>query len=197
MVLAPTSVSTTSKTVLGSRASIERAIDDAEDFLRDGKVQDARRILDGLASELVITVTNIPLGTYPDAIKAIAPLIDDGEYEAARHGLQAALNTLVLTDHVIPIPVLRSEALLEQAELLAEKEDRSAEESEELASLLSASREALELAELLGYGERGDYVDLYAQIEDIEEKTADGQSGTGFFSGIKNSMSELWASIAS
>jgi len=106
--LASTGVTAATKSVVGSRSAIERAIEDAKDLLDDGRVQDARRILNGLASEMVITVTNIPLGTYPDAIKAIAPMIDDGEIEAARHGLQAALNTLVLADHIVPLPVLRS-----------------------------------------------------------------------------------------
>ena len=192
LALAPTGVSVMTRDVYGSRAAIEEAIDDAEDFLEDGEVQSARRLLDGLASEIVVTVTNIPLATYPDAIKAIAPLIDDGKLDEAKRGLQAALNTLVLTDHVIPLPAIRAQAMLEQAEAFAEDADRSVEDSEQLAELLARAREELEMAELLGYGRASDYEDLYAQIGEIETKTQDGQSGQGLFSNLRDSMSKLW-----
>ena len=35
----------------------------------------------------------IPLATYPAAIKAVAPLIDAGHMEEAKAALEAALNT--------------------------------------------------------------------------------------------------------
>lgn len=197
LMLAPTDVAVVERDILGSQDAIRRAIQRAEEAIEDGQVQEARRILDGLGSEIVLSVTSLPLATYPDAIKAIAPLIDDGKIEEAKQGLQAALNTLVVTDHVLPLPVLRAGALLDRAEELAEQEDRSDEENEELANSLSAARNQLEMAELLGYGETTDYEELYAQIDRIEERTEGGRSGTGFFTNIRRSMSDLWDSIAS
>ncbi len=194
---APTDVAVIERDVLGSRDAIRRAIQRAEDALDDGHVQDARRILRGLGSEIVLSVTSLPLATYPDAIKAIAPLIDDGQIDEAKAGLQSALNTLVVTDHVLPLPVLRADALLKRAEELAEKEDRSDEDNESLSNSLAAARNQLEMAELLGYGETAaDYEALYAQIDRIEERTAGGRSGSGFFTNIKRTMSNLWDSIA-
>ena len=192
LMLAPTDVAVVERDVLGSQEAIRRAIRHAEDALDDGRVQEARRILDGLGSEIVLSVTSLPLATYPDAIKAIAPLIDNGRIEEAKAGLLAALNTLIVTDHVLPLPVLRANALLDRAEELSEQEDRSDEDNENLANSLSAVRNQLEMAELLGYGESADYEELYRQIDRIEEQTDGGRSGKGFFNNIKLSMSDLW-----
>lgn len=73
-------------------------------------VQRARSLLEGLGSEIVFTVTNLPLATYPDAIKAIVPMIDEGRIKEAKVALGLALNTLVLTNHVVPLPILRLDA---------------------------------------------------------------------------------------
>ena len=197
LALAPTDVSIVTHDVYATKEAIKAAIDRAEEAIDDGKVQEARHILGGMGSEIVITVSNLPLATYPDAIKEITPLIDAGKIEEAKSGLQAALNTLVLTDHIVPLPLLRSEALLERAEELAETSERADAENEALANHLAAVRNQLEMAQLLGYGDKDDYKTLYSQLKDIEKKTEDGQSGEGFFDKIKISMSKLWGSIFS
>lgn len=197
LALAPTDMTITTHDLYGSTKAIRAAINRAEDAISKGNVQEARQILDGLGSEVVITVVNLPLATYPDAIKAITPLIDDGKIEEAKRGIQTALNTLVLTDHVVPLPILRSEALLERAEELAENDARSEEENEELNNNLVAARNQLEMAQLLGYGEKKDYKPLYTQLDEIGRKIEDGQSGEGIFDKMKASMSNLWESISS
>jgi hypothetical protein len=196
LALAPTGVAVTTHDIYGSADAIEAAIEEAEDLLSDGMVQAARRLLDGIASETVVSVTSIPLATYPEAIKAVVPLIDDGKLADARHGLQSVLNTLVRTDHVIPLPIVRAQALLKQAELLTEQEDWNAEESEELTRLLSAARDQLEMADRLGYGTKESYDDLYTAIEEVEVKTRDGEARPGLFSSVEESVARLWTSIA-
>ena len=83
------------------------------------------------------------------------PLIDAGKIDEAKARLQAALNTLVVTtDDVIPLPKLRAEHLLKQAQELAEKKDRGKEENDKLTKHLQSAREQLQMAELLGYGKK-------------------------------------------
>jgi len=62
--------------------------------------------------------TSIPLATYPQTIKAVAPLIDAGKIVEAKNALQATLNTLVITDQVISLPVIRAQIFLKDADLL-------------------------------------------------------------------------------
>ncbi len=96
--------------------TIEAMTDEALDALKHGEVQQARHVLALLASEIVITVTNIPLASYPAAVKAVVPLIDQGKIEEAKAALQSALSTLVEERSVLPLPVLRAKLLLKRAE---------------------------------------------------------------------------------
>jgi hypothetical protein len=107
-----------------------------------------------LASEIVIAVTNIPLASYPAAVKAVVPLIDQGKIEEAKAALQLALSTLVETLSVIPLPILRAKLLVKRAEPLTEDGQRSEASNERLQTLLNEARQQLEMAELLGYGKR-------------------------------------------
>ena len=179
--------------LLGNLDTIKSVIKEAKGYLNDGEIQKARPLVANLASEIQYRTFHIPLATYPAAIKAIAPLIDAGKIEEAKAGLQAALNTLVVTtDDVIPLPKLRAEHLLKQAQDLAEKKDRSKEENEKLTNNLLAAREQLQLAELLGYGKHKEYKPLYEQISEIEEKSAGGKSGTGWFDKLKRNLSDFF-----
>lgn len=197
LALAPTDMTVTTHDLFATPETIEDAIERSEEAIEDGNIQEARRILDALGSELIITVFNLPLATYPDAIKAITPLIDAGEIEQAKRGLEAALNTLVVRDHVIPLPVMRSEALIDRAEELAKNDERSDAENEELRGNLAEARKQLEMAQLLGYGDRKDYKPLYAQLDAIGEDLEDGQNTEGYFEKMRSSMSDLWDSIFS
>ncbi|MDZ7784030.1 MAG: YfdX family protein [Halioglobus sp.] len=195
LALAPTDVAVITHDVYASKQAIEDAIEQAEEALDDGEVQAARELLAGLGSEIIISVTNLPLATYPEAIKAVTPLIDDGEIATAKRSLQAALNTLVVTEHVVPLPILRANALLDSAEELAAKSDRSDSEAEELDNQLKAARNQLEMAELLGYGDEKRYAPLYKELESLQKKVRKGDSDSNLFDKVGNSMTRLWDSV--
>lgn len=152
----------------------------------------ARPLVANLASEVVFRTTSVPLATYPDAIKAITPLIDAGKTEEAKAGLRAALNTLVVTEEAVPLPILRAEQLLDNAEALAENEQRTAGDNETLKDLLAAARSQLQMAELLGYGTEESFQPMYDQLDLIEDRTAGGKGGKGWFDRIKHQVSELF-----
>jgi hypothetical protein len=194
LVLAPTNVDEVTTTVIADTDKVRQFRREAQRLLEDGQVQAARHLLQGLASETVIRVTNIPLGTYPDAIKQAAKLIDDGKQDNAKKVLQTALNTLVVTDTIIPLPVAATQNMLVDAQRLAEKKDRSVDENQKLNDLLTTSRSQLEYAEALGYGTRQDFKDLYAQLDEIKAKTSNGKSGLGFFDKITPSLAALFQS---
>ena len=175
LALAPTDVSVTYHDILASNDDIERLIDSAEDALDDGRVQDARRLLNDMGSEIVTTVTELPLETYAAAIKKIAPMIDVGEIKQAKQDLETVLQTVVLTDYVTPLPYVRAEQWLKSAEELAEMSERSEKQNEELASLLVEVRKNMELGELLGYGNSDSYASLHDELDQIEEKTSEGK----------------------
>jgi len=191
LALAPVDVEVITFDLIAKLDTIKAVIKEAEDYLEDGEVQKARPLVANLASEIQIRTTSIPLATYPGAIKAVAPLIDAGKVDEAKVALQAALNTLVVTTDVIPLPVLRAETLLRNAEALAENKERTDKDNKTLANQLAEARNQLKMAELLGYGNKKAFKPMYEQIDQIEEKTADGKSGKGWFDKIKQQLSDL------
>ena len=192
LALAPVHTEVVTYDLFASLDTVEAAIKEARKDLGDGEILKARPLVAALASEIQFRTTNIPLATYPVAIKAITPLIDAGKIDEAKAQLEAALNTLVVTTEVIPLPKLRAENLLKEAQGLAEKKDRSKDENDKLAKLLTSAREQLQLAEVLGYGKKKDYKSIYEQLEKIETASAGGKSGAGWFDKIKKQLSELF-----
>jgi hypothetical protein len=171
LALAGVDVRTIVHDLFANTETIEAMTDEALDALKHGEVQQARHVLALLASEIVITVTSIPLASYPAAVKAVVPLIDQGKIEEAKAALQSALSTLVEERSVLPLPVLRAKLLLKRAEPLVEDGQRSEASNERLETLLNEARQQLEMAELLGYGKRKDFEPLYAELKKIKEKT--------------------------
>lgn len=192
LALAPVSTTVVTYDLFASQDAVKTTIDEAKRAMDDGQIQKARALVEALGSEIQISTSSIPLATYPDAIKAITPLIDAGKIDEAKAQLQAALGTLVVTTEVIPLPKLRAENLLKDAQVLAEKNDRTKEENDKLAGDLKAAREQLQMAELLGYGKQKDYQPMYEQLDGIEKASAGGKSGTGWFDKIKKQLSDLF-----
>ena len=191
LALAPVHMDVVSYDFFASPATVKSTVQTAKKALNAGEIQTARVLVDALASEVQLRTTNIPLATYPIAIKAITPLIDAGKIDEAKAKLQAAMNTLVVTTEVIPLPKLRAENLLKEAQTLAEKKDRSKDENDQLAAHLKSAREQLQIAELLGYGQQKDYKPMQEQIDGIEKASVGGRSGFGWFDKIKKQMADL------
>ncbi|QAZ66828.1 YfdX family protein [Solidesulfovibrio carbinolicus] len=192
LALAPVDVRTIVHDLFANTETVEAMTDEALDALKHGEVQRARRVLALLASEIVIAVTNIPLATYPAAVKSVVPLIDQGKIEEAKAALQLALGTLVETLSVIPLPILRAKLLVKRAETLTEDGQRSEASGERLQDLLNEARQQLEMAELLGYGKKKDFEPLYSELKKVKEKTAGGGSGKGWLDEIKAKLSKLF-----
>ncbi len=191
LALAPIDISEVSYDLYADLDTIKKAIKEADDALDDGEVQKARHLIAGLASEIIIRTTSLPMVSYPAAIKAIVPLIDQGKIEEAKWALAELLNTLVVTENIIPLPLLRAELLLAEAEILAEKEKRSEDENKTLKGILEAAHHQLRMAELLGYGKKSDFKAMYDQIDEIKDKSSGGKSGKGWFDKIKQKLASF------
>ena len=195
LALAPVDVTTQTLDIYADVEAVKKAVKEAIDLLKKGRVQDARALVSGLASEIVIEVINIPLATYPQAIKAVVPLIEQGKFKEAKEALVAALNTLVITRHIIPLPILRVEQMLVRAEQLAEKAKRTEAEEKELKAILKAARTELEFAQALGYGKEEDFKTFYEELDKIAAKTKGGGHGKGFFDKLKKALADFRARL--
>jgi hypothetical protein len=188
LALAPVALVTTIHDLYATADSVKAAVKLARDDLASSQVQQARTLLLGLVSQAELQVTDLPLATYPAAIKAVVRQIDADKVDEAKTALYAVLNTLVVEDYIAPLPKIRAQWLLRDAEKRAAKSNRNADENAKLSGMLTAAKGQLELAEALGYGTADSYRPLYAQIAEIQKQTDAGQSGKGLFARLQDSL---------
>ncbi len=189
--LAPVDVATTVLDIAASPADIERTRKLAARLIDDDQLQLARPIISTLASEIDISTTYIPLGTYPLALKSAAALIKEGNTDEAAAVLANALNTLVVVDTVVPLPLLNAQLLIEEAKVLSAKADRTDDENAKLALLLDALDTQIAKGEALQYGGPDAFDPLKDEMKEIRKKVADGGSGEGFFDKLKGLFQDL------
>lgn len=184
LALAPVDVSVVTRDVIGDQRALDALRERAEEALEKGRLQEARRLIADLASETVLRVSNLPLATYPSALKAAAAQLERNQPDAAKATLHAALNTVVVQETIFPLPLHRAEVALAQAKRLAEKARRTQPENQHFASLLARAREEIKLGRALGYGAEGEMQELLTEVDQIESKTSGQKSGRGFFDRI-------------
>lgn len=177
-------VSLTTHDVLATEADVEKLRGDAAAALAQGRLQVARRLISNLASETVVSISKLPLGTYPDALKQAAALLQQGKPQAAKAALEATLGTVVIDDVIIPLPLVRAQAALEEARLMLENRKRTDAESVRMRLLLDTARSQLRLGRALGYATEAEMSDLIASVDELQRKTAGSQFGKGLLDPI-------------
>ncbi|SFP64871.1 YfdX family protein [Hydrogenimonas thermophila] len=150
----------------GDLKSIKTDLELVNDLIDDGKVQEARRLLNRLQSEIDIITINLPLVSYPAALKLAAKYLQDNKLKEAKDILEMALGTLVQNEIIIPLPLLKAEALIDAASKIAKSDKNQALKH------IDAARNELKIAEALGYTSSSDttYKILDEAIDKIEKE---------------------------
>jgi len=185
LALAPVDVSVVSHDLLASVDAVKALRESAAEALEDGRVQDARHLIEGLASESVVSISNLPLATYPAAIKSAAALVAQNKLAEAKAALVTALGTIVVHDVIHPLPLIRASAAIEEARKLAAASTRSAADDGKIKQLLSTARDQLKLGQALGYATKDEMKELLKTVDEIEEGVKDKKSGAGIFDRIR------------
>ncbi len=171
----------------GDIKTLLKAINDVKVLIAANKLQDARVLLDTLRSELVISTVSIPLATYPDALKLAAKYLHEGKTKEAIAVLDAALNTLVETQVVLPLPILKAEGLIKAASLIA-KTDK-----EQALKHLEQAKKELVIAQTLGYVSTSSttYKMLKESIEKVEKEIKGKNKAEKLFEELINKIKEF------
>ena len=132
--------------------------------------------------------------------------------ETAKQTLATALGTVVVTEEVIALPVLRAQLLIDAAEnalgdgesmtadteagesAAAETEDADAAVDAEPLSpgeYVEAARNQLRIAEALGYGNEDDFEELHENLDELDEKIDAAHDTGGIFDKIGDSFIRL------
>jgi hypothetical protein len=151
----------------------------------------ARAILDGLTSEVRSRTYNLPLATYPDAMKDAARFLDQKKTKEAIDVLSTALNTLVVVDRVRPIPLILAQVNIDEAQSLREKDKNGAQK------FLAEARRELDRAVELGYaGGDPQYYALNKSISNLETQLKGNEDTTSAFSKLKDEVAGFFKRVS-
>ncbi len=170
-----------------SPEEISTAISEVKKMLDKGNVQEARLLLDTLQSEIDIIIENLPLATYPDAMKLASKYIIDKKLDEAKSVLTVALNSLVIKKIIIPLPLVRAADLIEEASKTASVNKKQA------LKYLDNAKKQLEIAKLLGYGKDDPkiYKDLQDRIDAIKTEIKGKNKAAKMFEELLKKLSEF------
>ncbi len=190
MALIPVDVAYETRDLVVDIPTVYEMTESAQKAMDEGYYQLARKILSDLASEIVIKTSNLPLATYPDAMKMAVKLLDEGKKDEAVAVMVNALNMLVVIEQNIPIPVIRAEEYIKAAATVMEGEEEN--KREVAINLLDNADYQLKLAEALGYGKRDkEYKELALAIEELKKALSEKHETETLFKDLKQKIEDF------
>jgi len=185
--LLPVDSQVTAVEFLGDLKKVKADIKLVKTLIDEGKIQEARALLNTLQSQINITTVSIPLVSYPDALKLAAKYLHDNKVQEASSVLQTALSTLVEETIVLPLPILKAEGLIKAASLIAKKDKNQALKH------LDQAKQELEIAKTLGYVSKSDttYKMLDDAINEIEKEIKGKNKAEKLFENLINKIKEF------
>lgn len=167
-----------------NKATVLEIAQDASLAFDNKNYPTARALLYMLMSEIRVRTYDLPLATYPDALKDAARLLDQKQTQQASNVLLTALNTLVVVDRVTPLPLVRAREAIDEAQKKSKQDKRAAEAS------LETAKNEIERARELGYtGKDQEYAALNDQISTIEKQLKGKEDTMAAFSHLKEKLS--------
>ncbi|MFP4124061.1 MAG: YfdX family protein [Coleofasciculus sp.] len=171
------------------KAAIKDIRKEIKSAVNSGDLPAARRLFNSLASEIRVTVSNLPLATYPNALKKAAKLIDEGNTAEAKGVLQIALSTLVLLEEYQPLPILNARNLIQSA--------CSESDKDKAMQMLANARTRLKLAQELGYAEDDqEYEQLNTEIKNLEQQLKADEDTKNAFEKLKTRIAAFFKRIS-
>ncbi len=171
----------------GKLEDIAKMVNQAKLLVVANKLPAAREVLNALRDEIVIKTVNLPLATYPAALNLAIKYINEGKIKEAEDVLAMALSTLVEVDTIIPIPLIKAEALVSEASKIVKKDKKQA------LKYLEEAKYQLKLAETLGYTSKSDttYKMLRDEISKLEKEIKRNHNTKGLFEELLKKLKEF------
>jgi hypothetical protein len=146
----------------------------------------ARSMLRRLMSEIRVRTYQLPLATYPVALKEAARLLAHQRTKDAHAVLLTALGALVITDRIISIPLLLAREHINQAQAAAATDKGKAQQ------LLEKAKKELGRSRSLGYaGYDPEYLTLRDEISKLAKQLESGEETGSAFKRLKEKFAAL------
>jgi len=171
----------------GDAKLVKHIKDAAVSLLQDNDTQAARAMLLPLEDQMTISIQYLPMKLYPEATKQAQKDLAKGNNKAAFGDIITALNSFVIKDVVIPLPLLTAQDMVQEASTLAKKDKTKA------LKLLNSAQDELQKAVLLGYTKEHTkvYKSLNDEIKSIKHALNGGNSVVKMYEHIKHSFESL------
>lgn len=164
--------------------AIRKIAHDASQAMSDKDYPSARALLYSLTSEIRVRTYNLPLATYPEALKQAARLLDQKATKDAAAVLSTALNTLALIDRVTPLPLVLAREAINQV--------KSQQDKNTAQILLQTAKNEVERSKELGYTPKDqEYAALNTEISSLEKQLKGNNDVTVVFSRLKDRLSSF------
>jgi hypothetical protein len=184
--LAPIDVRASISDLETSPDIIKKTVKDAESALDNGNIQTARLMLSPLVSEMHIETDFVPLEIYPHAIKQASKEIQESKIKEAEVTLADAMSSIVTNDEIIPLPPLKAEGDMIEAQQLLNKD--KVKNKDAVLALLKSADTNLANSDALGYGK---HPDIEKELASIKSKIEGGKSNPGLFARIRNMFHKI------
>jgi hypothetical protein len=162
----------------------------AKKAVEDKEYPVARVLLLGLTSEIRIRTYHLPLATYPTALREAARLLDEKKNREASEVLVNALNTLVVIDRGIPLPLVIAQTAVAAAEAERDKD------KEHALKLLELAKSELTRAKELGYaGGDPTYDELNKDVSSLEKQLRGNENTGNAFTKLGDKISEFFKKL--
>lgn len=169
-----------------SADTIKKAVNESKSDLDKGQVQAAREVLSPLVSEMHIDTDFLPLDIYPAAIDNARKEIHEAKLKQAEAALADAMSSIVTIEDIIPLPPVKAEGDVLEAERL-QKQDM-AKNKDKVLLLLKSANDHLADADALGYGK---YKGIRDEIATIKSSVQSGTAKPNAFDRIKRLFLEF------
>jgi len=181
------------KNFIGTSKDVDKLLKEVNELLSKGKVQEAGELLISIQSEIDITVINLPLVSYPDALKLASKYLIEEKPNKAKEVLELALNTFTEVHQIIPIPLVNTIELATIASQIAQKD------KEQALKHLTSAHDELNKAEKMGYLSKSTttYKELHGFIEEVEKEIKGKNKAEELFDNLSKKLDEFKNNIFS
>ena len=177
--LVPVDMSVKVQDLITTIPQVNKIVKQAKEQMDKGNYQEAADLLNTLKSEMDIATVNLPLATYPDGLKYAQDLLKKNKKEQAIQTLTGLLNSLVINNVIVPLPILRAQVMMNEAQsqFNNKKQDKSKVEN-----LLKNADYQLKLAQALGYGHFDKtYAEISKEIANVKSSVKKGSATSSTF----------------
>ncbi|MBN2639293.1 MAG: YfdX family protein [Bacteroidales bacterium] len=182
----PVNISVSSSDFVSTMQQVDKLLTESRLAMKKGYYQQASELLNQMKSEIDITTVNMLFGSYPEKLEEVEALLDNNKINDAENVLYGLLNSLQIKQTILPIPVLRAEAMIAQSAVSFATNKATS------VNLLKNADYQLQLAEAMGYGNFDkEYVLLSKQIRNIVQEIQEGKNTQSEFLALHNNVDQF------